>query len=428
MVRERTFSRAVSIDRALRIENKSFDGEVSPGYFIFGGEPVNEGQNLVFEGGFPMTDGNATGLNLDIRCELPGGSSGFIIVQFKADGIPVGNGNYATGTFHFPITGNMEWTNISLPFEGGINATPDHCVIGIACADLLGNDLPFVAGSFVEIDNLTFENSEVTIPGGDFESWSFVESIMYPDHCSVEIDGVVNQFERSTTASAGQYACGIRTREVDGGVKVGVVTMGSTTNDIITPNIQLASNHSNLSFMYWYQASGEDMALATVRFYAEDQGEFLELFQRDFPIQDNAGYTAFDYDFTEDLAQASMPASHISITFRSSMVDNPQAGSFLLVDDVELSGVLGIFNNNNLLSDNSLLAYPNPTLARVIFDFHVNRSGYYRLYNPGGVQIALRHFNNSRKLIHDLSGLPSGSYLFRFYHEEGIETARVVKQ
>ncbi len=412
--------------RAMRIENAVHQGEVSPGYFLFGGVPTNDGENLVFENGFPMSDANVAGIRMDMRFNFPEQSTGFVSVQFKANGVPVGNGNFGTGTFVFPLSGSQDWNNILFTFDEGIGANPDECVIGIGSADLLTNDAPFTEGSFVEIDNVAFADSEVTIAGGNFESWSYVESVFYPQHCAVEITGVENQFFRSSDSFDGDLALGLITEERDGGIQTATCTMGLVENDVITPNIALASNHSNISFKYKYFSVNGDNALATIRFFAEDQGEFLEVFTKDFELMDAPAYEALDYDFVADFALMILPPTHVSLSFESGNAENPQVGSLLLVDNVELSGVLDTrsFNNPNL---RQVVVYPNPTLARVEIDFRTTRTGYYRVYNPAGIQIAIRNFTSTRKLVHDLSGQPAGKYVFRFYHNGGVETVRVMK-
>ena len=145
--------------KALRVENIQGSQEVMPGYFLFGNTPGSEGENMVFGEGFPVADAAVTGVRMDLNYNFPNESNGFVIVQFKSEGAPVGEGNMGAGTHMFPLSGTQDWATTEFAFDGPIEATIDQCVIGIASADLIMEDSPFELGAFVEVDNVEFINS-----------------------------------------------------------------------------------------------------------------------------------------------------------------------------------------------------------------------------------------------------------------------------
>ncbi|HKL03779.1 MAG TPA: T9SS type A sorting domain-containing protein [Cryomorphaceae bacterium] len=414
--------------QALRIENIVANSEVMPGYFIFGNVPAPEGESLIFGDGFAAQDPGVNGISLDLHYDFPNGSEGFIIVQFKENGAPVGNGNFGQGTFMFPLSGSQDWTTETFSFNGPLNASPDQCVIGIASGDVIGSDAPFEEGAFVEVDNITLQNSIDEVPGGDFESWSFVPPIFYPTDCVVDIKPFERTFDRTDASFEGMYALVLKTIDREGSVDVGNAKMGQMDGENFIPTIELDENSSSVSFMYHYSA-GNDQAEATFVFYNENNGEFMPVLQRTFQLEPNFEFNMIDYDFSEELSQLQTMPTHMSIEFNSSKeTDNtPQVGSVLLIDDIQMGTALGLFQSFKNPSYLSVNAFPNPTIGRVSFDFGTNRSGYYRVFNQQGTQIGIHQFSSTKIITHSLLGQPAGKYFFKFYHNAGIQSVRVVK-
>ncbi|MCA1763544.1 MAG: T9SS type A sorting domain-containing protein, partial [Flavobacteriales bacterium] len=413
---------------AIRIENIDANGEVMPGFFIFGDVPTPEGENLVFGDGFPASDPGVNGITLDLNYNFPNESSGFIVVQFKENGMPVGNGNFGQGTFLFPLSGTQEWTTETFSFDGPLNATPDQCVIGIASADVIGGDAPFETGAFVEVDNISLQNSVDQVPGGDFESWAYVAPIFYPTNCVVDIQPFVRNFEQTDQSFEGTYSLVLKTIDRDGAVEVGTAKMGRMEDENFVPTIELDENASSVSFMYHYSATN-DQAEATVVFYNEIGEEFMPVFQKTFPLEPNFEFSMMDYEFSDDLADLQTTPTHMSVEFKSSKEaeNTPQVGSVLILDDLQMGTTLGLFQSFKNPANISINAYPNPTIGRVSFDFGTNRSGYYRVFNQQGTQIGVHQFGSTKTIVYDLMGQPAGKYFFKFYHNAGVQSVRVVK-
>jgi hypothetical protein len=137
-----------------------------------------------------------------------------------------------------------------------------------------------------------------------------------------------------------------------------------------------------------------------------------------------------NYDFGADLQEAEVSANKMSIKFSSSSEaegHEPLLGSTLTVDDVALSEVLSDFVLTSAGNTPQIVAYPNPTYGRVIFNFGAQTSGFYRFYSPQGSMLSATSFSNKTQVIHDLWGLPAGQYIFRFYTPGLVRTKYVVK-
>ncbi len=415
----------------LRIENMDIDGNVVPGFYLFGNLPVSEGEMLTFGGGIEMTDLSMTGITMDLKMDIPIEKPGFVMVQFKSEGMPVGNGNHSTGTYVFPLSGVQDWTNVEFTFDEEIDPSVDQCVIGLSCADPIGEDAPFAPESYMELDNIEWMDSDVEVAGGNFESWTYVAPIFVPKDCNVDVDPFDLNFEDSPIAFEGLHALGLHTMQQDETVNPATAVMGDVDEmGTIVPTIVMESNHSIMSFMYSYNGVGEDVAQATVVFYSENEGEYSALYTHKMDLPSTGGYQLMEYNFEQDMNADFAEASMMSITFESSKTSSentPQEGSFLLVDEVSLSGTLGIFDRVNKYTELGVLSYPNPTMGRVEFNFGARKTGYFRVINPSGVQIDTKTYSNKNLTNYDMTDLPAGSYLFKFYHTSGFQSARVMK-
>jgi len=411
---------------ALRMENIGQGDNVMPGYFLTGMTPDSEGEMLVFGGGISASDPAVTGISVDLRYDIPVESPGFIIVQFKLEGEPTGTGNMGPGTFYFPISGEKSWGMETFDFEAPFNTTYDQVVIGIACSDLINEDAPFPSEAWLEADNLDFVNSTDEVPNGDFDTWAMVPPINIPVGVEVDLNPFETQFFRSEDAFEGNFAMGLQSVERDGFVDAGFALMGEMVDDEIVPTISITDEHTMISFQYKYTAVS-DMGEAMFIFFEEQGDEMVPAYFKTIDLEPTDEYTVVEYPFVEDLEENFIDASMVAIEFRSGKMDeNPEAGSTLLIDDVEVSGTLSTFGVARDVIP-QLSAFPNPTLARVIFDFGTTRTGFYRVYNNQGFQIDMVEFQSEEEIIHNLYGMPSGKYVFRFYHNGGVETARVMK-
>lgn len=413
---------------ALRLESVSLEGNVFPGFFITGNVPQGDHEEMVFTGGVPLTDRNVNGISMDIRYHISPESPGFVIVQFKKGGLPIGGGNMGTGTMMHPLSGQSEWTNITIAFENGFDESPDECVVAIATANLIGDDEPFPTGSFVEIDNLSFANSNEEFLGGDFENWDSVESLSTPEGVLVENDPFAPTFERTVDAHTGMFALKIFNAAHGENVKkTGRAIFAEGEFENPQPNIMLSSDMVSLNFVYKYEASN-DLAGADVVFYQSNgEGVLSPVHFKHISLAPNTQYSPVDYNFAEELEAAGIVASHMMVTFEASTAtpDNtPKVGSTLFIDNVALSGSLRTFGVK--VAQPKVVAMPNPAVERVVFTFPVPRSGFYRVFNSSGVQVDIKQFQQQREILHDLRGLRSGAYLFRFQHESGIDVIRVI--
>jgi hypothetical protein len=285
-------------------------------------------------------------------------------------------------------------------------------------------------GSFVEVDNVELINSNDVVPGGDFDTWVSVDPIYHPANVNVDIRPFNANFYRVENAFEGNYALGLISLDHDGEVQVGEAVFGMVENDEIIPTIELGEENSMVSFMYQY-SSNIDKAEVRFIFYQQNGEEFQPVHSEALELTSTQGYELVEYDFGTFFNENEISASHVAIVFSSSkMQDNePQAGSVLVVDDIQFGSALGLFDKFDRINELTITAYPNPTIGRVVFEFHSVKSGFYRVFDRAGVQIDIVEYTNREKVIYNLLGYPAGKYFFTFNHSNGqTESVRVLKQ
>ncbi|MFT5596127.1 MAG: hypothetical protein ACI8QH_000917 [Flammeovirgaceae bacterium] len=412
---------------AMRLENIQIGEDVFPAFYLLGESPDQDGEDLVFPGGLAASDPNVTGISVDMSYEFSGEASGFVIVQFKSNGVPVGPGTMGAGTFFYPMTGQQDWENVVFDFGTTIDTQYDQVVIGFATGDLIGTDSEFPLGSWMEIDNLSFINSTDEIPNSDFELWAQVPPVFFPVKVDVEIDLLNPTYFQSVDASEGELSLGLITRDFDGFAEPSKAMLGVIQVAGGVPTIDLNEEHSMLSFDYKYLANN-DLAEVVITFYQESGESLLPVYGKVIDLEPNSSYESIEYSFLEDLEENFVSATKMSIEFSSSKEDgNPEANSVLLLDDVEVSGILRTYTALRITEPYQVTSFPNPTMGRVTFDLGIVATGFYRVYNTQGYQIDFVNFQEKRQMTHNLYAMPSGQYTFRFYHEIGTRVARVIK-
>lgn len=421
--------------KAMRLESIENNSEIFPAFFITGQIPQQEGEGLIFGGGVPVNDENITGLTVALRHNISTESPGFVLVQFKADGVPVGEGNMGPGTMMVPLEGEADWYTLTVEFESGFETAPDACVFAVATADLLGEDGNFPAGSFVEIDEVSFLNGQQSFPGGDFETWADEDPMISPQGVLVDLNPLNPLYERTEDAFEGVFALALKSvaGEDWSNTATAVFAQGDLQNPV--PYITVEPTHTSVSFAYKYEAEN-DLAGAQIKYFSQtENGTFEEVYVREFTLTPTDEYTVVSHDFEYEADpvfeahRAAGEITHMTVTFNSSIWtegSTPQNGSVLKVDAVALNGS-SLRSSLLTVAAPTLIAHPNPTTHRVQFKMDTQRTGFFRVFNAVGVQIDVKQFANTADLWYDLTHLRSGVYLFRFQHDGGLEAVRVVK-
>lgn len=326
---------------ALRIETiETMEEDTIVGYAIWGNPPG--GEELIFQGGFAMSDQNVTSLSVDMRYSINLDSPGFVIVQFKNEGEPVGPGNLFPGVYFFPVSGEqLTFENETFNISPGVGTTFDECTIGFACNNILDDTVESFPGDFLEIDNLEFNGTDQTIPGADLNDWVPVSPVPTPDGWDIFFNPFFQLHDQSTDAAEGDYALELRSEVFDENVQTGVASQGFDTEGEFLPGLALPDDFYGWSFQYKYTTEALDTAalIAVFSELANPTPEDITYFHLEKLIP-TENYTTVEIDLTDIVQQVDLNFFSIAVT--SSWQDEgvpgsniAQDGSVLLIDDFQ---------------------------------------------------------------------------------------------
>jgi hypothetical protein len=326
---------------ALRIETvETMQEDTIVGFAIWGNPPA--GEELIFQGGFPMSDQNVTSLSVDMRHSINLDSPGFVIIQFKNEGVPVGPGNLFPGVYFFPVSGEqLTFQSETFNISPGVGTAFDECVIGFACNNVLDDTVESFPGDFMEVDNLTFNGTDQTIPGDDLNTWVPTSPVAVPDDWDVFFNPFVQLHDQSSDAAEGQFALQLRTEVFEDDFQTGVATQGFDVEGDFLPGLSLPDGFYGWTFQYKYTTEAIDTAalIAVFSELADPDPEDVTYFHLE-KLLPSETYTTVEIDLTEIVQQTDLNFFSIAVT--SSWQDDgvpgsniPQDGSVLLIDDFQ---------------------------------------------------------------------------------------------
>ena|SRR6218665_2336717 len=276
--------------------------------------------------------------------------------------------------------------------------------------------------------------SQAQVPNGTFElltsdnhvsQWvkNFLISISIDSTGEFHSDSIVfdhsdNQLYRATTdAHTGAYALEMTNAynyTTNSGMTGGAFLASSDFYSAISPEVVYMDpiQPETFSFYYKYFPQATDSALAVLTLFDIDGIQISE-------TKVSLGGTVSDYTLVSLPIQYDMdvPAHAMSITFATAQAGHqPTPGTKFIVDDVELSGNLGI-NEESL----ELSLYPNPANSTFQLNEMVD-SGQVELYDLEGKHIkTLNQFEN----CFNVSGIQNGSYIINYSTNSLLKSARL---
>jgi hypothetical protein len=193
-------------NHALRLESKlSSDGmDTVSGFFVWG--TVN---NFPPTKGIHLSSGDTViGLSADLRYSIDTAMTGLIGIYPTKNGMPAGQGNFSglPGFYIFEITGNqLSFTNQLFTLNPPLFTDADSCVIVLT----VGNAIMEIAnpGDWLEIDNVVLNGISDVVPGGDFETWVYTDTLEVVSDWNTNNHSVNTNFvSRTTDAFVDDYA------------------------------------------------------------------------------------------------------------------------------------------------------------------------------------------------------------------------------
>ncbi len=315
---------------ALYLENHMYGEEMIPGFVFCESRVTGDYPDMKFLGGFPYSE-QPDSLTGYFKYKIEAGDTARIVVVFKKEGTIISES-------WFNLTGEQQtYQRIAFPLVA-VTEVPDTAIIGISA----GTPWSPVAGSYLYVDHLQFDQGTQTIPNGDFEEW---DMITYQDPVGWESGNWVSALAGGDTmcyptddAHSGNYAMALKTLRVDfADQNIGIAATGKIGVGNISGGFPYDELPSVISGYYKYMPAGVDSAMiAVICSKWNDQTGNREQQIRFFKLPPIPEYTYF----SDTLYLDDMEVDTVNIICLSNMAltgegsNNP--GSLLYVDDLWL--------------------------------------------------------------------------------------------
>ena len=394
-----------SSEHAIRLTTDGQNGRLMPGYFTnTGGDPL-EG-----EGGVPY-QAQPTFLRGFARYHTMGADTAFLVVAFKKAGEIIG-----LETIKFQGH-QSEFIQFSQFLQ--LTQTPDSVVVAAVSSDVR-NPGVMVTGSYLELDDLTFEGrwAMPQLPNHDFETWQH-STINHALGWKV----MGRTVERTDQTPFGEHAITMTSySDWDGhvhpsGIRTGYVDPGGEW----WGGLPYAQLNDTLRGWYKYLSDGADAGCLSLEMISGDVslgGAFYQF----YPTED---WTFFEIPMNLNLQPDTL---RLQITSSAYPYDEAVAGSKLFIDNLQLTSQ-PLFMSS-LRMDAPGDPYPNPAVALIHIPMPVNYRGdiHVMVYDEKGGVVKTMNVHQPESILRlPLEGLASGNYLYDVYSDEWLFSGRFVK-
>lgn len=369
---------------AVRMETMVISGDTAQAY-IANGDPMSG------TGGIPINQipSSITGY---FRYNLPNNDTALILVMFKLNGQII-----SSDIFKIKGTGSQNtFTSFSFPLS--VPTTPDSVIVAATCSNLIDN-IGVEAGSWMELDGLTFSNPTIAIPGASFENWTS-ESFDIAQQWETNGDA-----QKTTDAYQGNFAIKLTTVDYgNGNIGSASITNGHFTNNgPPSGGCPFTSMSDTLTGYYKYIANNNDSANIGINLTANGNnvgGGGINL----PPV------TTYTY-FEMPIWSMSTP-EFLAISASSSKWPYTQssAGSTLYLDNIALKSELTL-GMKNINFNRSVSVYPNPAtdVLKINLNDIISGSVYVTISDVSGRVVMTEKMNSSNSQI-NIESLNTGIY------------------
>lgn len=341
---------------SIKLETKEYDGDATAAFGIIGGFPGDD--DLVFSGGFPMTDKSVQGISFSFKSDVALGDTALLLIQFKKDGMAVSDAN-VTGDiplYLIPFTranNALLWKDTTANLFGMLPDI-DTCVIAFASSNVLNEDQDPRVGSILMLDNLEFSGSDVEIPGGDFETWVDAPSRSYPNDWDFEGSDIFGEdITRLTDDDAFEGNSAVMIESDESGDAV-YLTLGQSDDLNAIPGMALTGNPQDLKFHYIYETGDNAMDAGEVYYILSSWNSMTEsrteVYSAGMLLSEVSDWTEVVIDLS-----AHTGADSIYIEFSSTDYNNNGAGSALSIDDIYITSDVNTAPSVSMITPENLV-------------------------------------------------------------------------
>jgi hypothetical protein len=275
------------------------------------------------------------------------------------------------------------------------------------------------------------------VPNNSFENWTNMGNYEDPDmwgtlNSTTDLAGVYT-VTKGTPGNPGSFYLKITSKTVFTTVIPGIAATGTINpvSQTVTGGFPWTTRSSDLSGKWQYMAMS-----------GTDQGS-INVFMTKWNSSTNSRDTICNTQYllpgmVMSWANFSIPLNYVMagnpdtcMIILSASNTTPAANSYLYVDGLALTGIIGI--SENTVSENMLSVYPNPGASFVNVSFTLQNQSDVKLQLIDVAGKLIREINPSamkgeNMVTMDLEGIESGIYFLRLETATSTETKKIIIQ
>ena len=391
--------------QAIRLSTDGQNGRIMPGYFS-----NTNGDPLLGEGGVAYHE-LPHSIKGYARFHTMASDTALLVIAFKKQGELV-------GLNVIPFFGNQ---NSFIQFEQllDVSELPDTVVVAAVSSDVRNPEL-MATGSFLELDDLTFEGRYVMpqLPNHDFESWEHTHIHHAHDW---KVQGL--DVNRTEATPFGDYAVSMTSyTDWEGHVHSSGIQTGYTDpSGQWLGGIPYGQLTDTLRGWFKYLSDGADAGCISLEMLSGNVSLGGAFFQF-YPTQD---WTYFEVPI--HLMQQP-DTLRVQIMSTAYPYDEATPGSTLFIDNLELNSSPLLVGSRRIDSPGE--PYPNPAVALIHVPLPSNYKGDVNLfvYDETGILANTFNFHQPESILRiPLEGLAPGNYVYEVHGNEWLYGGRFVK-
>lgn len=272
-----------------------------------------------------------------------------------------------------------------------------------------------------------------SVPNGSFEAWSNPNGYLVPDDWETlnDMTTTTGVYTATRGGTSSDYYLKLTSQNVPGmGVMPGIAVSGMLDMGNLTAlsGFPVAFRPAAFAGKQQYMGnSSSDIGFVSV---------YLTKWNTSMQMRDTIGMAM------QDLSGMVMSWSNFSIPFTYNSTDvpdsciitmsasgaNPEAGSYLYVDNLNFTGIIVGVENTEITG--TFKIFPNPANQ----DIQIDLSGLkataqqFEITDLTGKVIATKQTDGSSLQTISIDELPAGNYLLRIFTAKGIVTQKISKQ
>lgn len=272
-----------------------------------------------------------------------------------------------------------------------------------------------------------------TVPNGSFEAWSNPNGYLVPNDWETlnDMTSAAGVYTATRGGTSSDYYLKLTSQNVTGmGVMPGIAVSGMLDMGNLTALSGFPFAYRPVAFTGKWQYmgnSGNDIGYVKV---------FLTKWNSTMNMRDTIGYVSQDLNgmvmswsnFTLPFTYNSTDIPDSCIIALSASGPNPEAGSYLYVDNLSFSGITTGVENTEITG--TFRIFPNPANHEIQIDLSGLKSTaqQFEITDLTGRVIVTKQSNGSLLQTISISELPAGNYLLKITTAKGIVTQKISKQ